>query len=473
MTPEKYTINDEEQTDTHISILGTSFYYDDNGNQLRNNQAYSNSMNAYFRAGTDGVLDYEVTPWGHYVNGEQQFDTTVNVDDKEYYFEPLEWGGTMAFNKWSFSPLENSWYFSNPNGVIGTYVTPNEYKVNGVAQKDAHVSIHGTSFYYLPTGQRHVGGNVYSDQLNSWFKTDNKGVLNFEVTPWGHYINGQQKFDALVQVGGNYYYFEPAQWHGTMAFNKWSYSPLLKTWTQSDTDGVVYTRLSKNGYFIDNVQQFDTVFRNGYDYYYFSSKAEGGKLQNYRKLRTPVEVAFDSLMWPGANEKYSVNMPLMLQTEPRWSHSKYGTDTGGYMIYNGCAIVSLAMVESYLEGEIVTPDEVANWAGLRHWVPGVGTSWGIFSDFAYSRGYRVVNHGRNYNSMTQAISNGSVGIVSVGPGKYTTGGHLMAIRGYNPETNALYINDPNDSKSKQFSINPQAASSIRASAVGYWTFTKR
>ena len=473
-----YWINDEQQYDQVLFIPETGYFYFDtkanNGVQIQDRWGYSSVEKKWHYGGANGVIQSTLAPLGYWVQGNQLADVVVEIPKHGFYFfEGWDNKGHMAIDQWAYSPNEQKWHYADKTGLVNTTLGRESYWIYGEQQFDSVAYIPEVGYYYVDDdGKMAINEWAYSNSEKKWHYGGNEGIIASTLSPDGYWVQGKQFTDVVVEIPNHgYYYFEEN--NGRMATNKWSYSPVEKKWHKTSPNGIISETFSKLGYWSNGVQQYDTVVRFGYDYYYFSSKAEGGKLSDYRKLRTPVEVAFDTLMWPGENERYSVNMPLMLQTEPRWSHTPYGTGLGGIMKTNGCAIASLAMVESYLEGKLVTPDEVAKWAGLRYWVPSAGTAWSIFNDYAYTKGYKITNHGRNYSSMTRAISNGSVGIVSVGPGKYTTGGHLMAIRGYNPTTNALYVNDPNDTKTKQYSITPQSAGEIMASAMNFWTFTKR
>lgn len=278
VTPNEYKVNNTKKKDAHIYVNGSSYYYDNNGKQVRNKEVYSNSMNAWFKADRSGVLTREITPWGHYVNGGQVFDVIATVGDKSYYFEPSDWGGTMSFNKWSYSPTLQSWYFSNKNGTVSTFVTPDKYTLNGVQKKDAHISINGMSFYYDQSGKQLRNKEVFSTGMNAWFKANSTGILISEITPWGRFVNGVQMFDTVASAGGKDYYFEPQAWGGVMAFNKWSFNSINSLWYYSKVDGAIESQVSNNAYFKNGVKQYDSLVDINGLKYYFGTKDLNGDL---------------------------------------------------------------------------------------------------------------------------------------------------------------------------------------------------
>lgn len=68
-------------------------------------------------------------------------------------------------------------------------------------------------------------------------------------------------------------------------------------------------------------------------------------------------------------------MPLELQTDAKWKDTAYGfgnVDKPNTIEINGCAIVSLAMVGSYMDHQEVTPLDVLAWAKMTSLWKGKG-----------------------------------------------------------------------------------------------------
>lgn len=160
------------------------------------------------------------------------------------------------------------------------------------------------------------------------------------------------------------------------------------------------------------------------------------------------------------------NVPYLNQNDPRWRGIAYGTDGSQEMWENGCAILVLAMIDSYFSNSDVTPREIEKWAGNQYYLDNQGTAWSIYQAFGEDFGYEVVDVGRDFYSAVSLIDQGYVLAVSVGPGTFTLGGHVMVIRGY--EDGLVYLNDPNDAPDKLFSIQGIPAQTVIDDALNYW-----
>ena len=171
---------------------------------------------------------------------------------------------------------------------------------------------------------------------------------------------------------------------------------------------------------------------------------------------------------------YELDVPFLSQHDPRWAYHRYGNDASRTIKENGCAIVSLAMIDSYFKGSLTSPATIADWAGLDHYVYGAGTAWSAFPAFAKSQGYHITNHGRNVSSALRAVGDGEVGLVSLRPGYFINGGHLSVIRGYNPNTQEVFINDPYDydGRGKNNTRKGHALYHLVNDTSNIWTYRK-
>lgn len=165
-----------------------------------------------------------------------------------------------------------------------------------------------------------------------------------------------------------------------------------------------------------------------------------------------------------------MNVPLLSQKDPRWANETYGNDVSRTIWENGCAIVSLAMVDSYYKGQLTNPAEIAKWAGLRHYVANVGTAWTIFEDFGKSYGYDVTNHKTAIDHGLESVKNGNLGIVSVKAGHFINAGHLMVVRGVDANGD-VYVSDPYDTPARNNSGKGHAVSLLKRDALNLWTFS--
>lgn len=160
------------------------------------------------------------------------------------------------------------------------------------------------------------------------------------------------------------------------------------------------------------------------------------------------------------------NVPYMNQNDPRWRDKRYGTDGSQSMWENGCAIVVLAMVDSYFQDTITRPESIANWADNRYYMDHQGTSWSIYPAFAEEFNYQLEDLGNDFYLAMDYLHRDNLIVVSVGPGTFTDGGHVMLIRGY--QEGLVYLNDPNDAPSKFYSIQGIPAQEVIDSALNYW-----
>lgn len=161
------------------------------------------------------------------------------------------------------------------------------------------------------------------------------------------------------------------------------------------------------------------------------------------------------------------NLTLLLQKDERWAMLDYGLEKHNNDIaHNGCALASLAMIDGYWQQE--TPDihEILDWAENRYYVKGQGTSWQIFGDFAAEKGYQYEDLGNYYNRAKELMNQGIPVIVSVGPGTFTTSGHILVLI---TDTNGyLRAYDPNDDGKKKHYEKTWTPEIFLQEAVHYW-----
>lgn len=165
-----------------------------------------------------------------------------------------------------------------------------------------------------------------------------------------------------------------------------------------------------------------------------------------------------------------INVPLMNQKDYRWAFDTYGDDSGNIIAANGCAIVSLAMIDSYFQDEKVDPGEVASWAGLDHYVTYQGTAFTIYEAFGKARGYEVKEFYDFYEAMEE-VEAGNPVVVGINPGYFSSIGHVMVIRGY--QDGMVYINDPNDDAASQASLTGHDEDYMIQDGIAYWSFSKK
>lgn len=171
-----------------------------------------------------------------------------------------------------------------------------------------------------------------------------------------------------------------------------------------------------------------------------------------------------------------LEVPLILQTDKRWKDEFYGLSTENpqqnSLAINGCAIVSLAMIASFIEKKEVSPLDVLEWSGSNYFIENQGTSWDIFSDFSVHNNYICENLGFNIELVKKHLSEGHPVVTSVKPGIFTKVGHIMVLSGYDEKNNSFWVNDPNDAEEKENSQKSFSQLEIELEVINYWTIYK-
>ena len=151
-----------------------------------------------------------------------------------------------------------------------------------------------------------------------------------------------------------------------------------------------------------------------------------------------------------------LDLPLELQTDAKWKDTAYGfgnVDKPNTIEINGCAIVSLAMVGSYMDHQEVTPLDVLAWAKMTS------------IRYALQIGRAVMR----IETVSAFLKEGHPVIISVKPGYFTTTGHIMVMSGVD-EKGDFWINDPNDSEEKGHSKRTFTAEEVMNEALNFWAF---
>lgn len=165
----------------------------------------------------------------------------------------------------------------------------------------------------------------------------------------------------------------------------------------------------------------------------------------------------------------SQQVPLILQRDERWGMKRYGSgEQQNTFADNGCAIASLAMIDSFWRNQAPEPDTILNWAGNQFYLADQGTSWQIFPQFAEHFGYQFLDLGNSFEEAYKMIQQGFPVIVSVQPGTFTTTGHLMVLA-LNRE-GGIQVLDPNDSPDKNHYKKTFSNELLAAEGMNYWCF---
>lgn len=161
-----------------------------------------------------------------------------------------------------------------------------------------------------------------------------------------------------------------------------------------------------------------------------------------------------------------LSIPLYLQYSGSWANVSYGDGT---ISQKGCAPTCLAMVLSYELQETILPDHVVAYTGNSYYVPGAGSSWGIFAAVASYYGIPCSNLGKSQEAMISALRSGRPVIASMSPGTFTKGGHFIVLTGIS-EDGKITVNDPNDNSSKNHAGRTFDIALIMRESKNFWAF---
>lgn len=162
----------------------------------------------------------------------------------------------------------------------------------------------------------------------------------------------------------------------------------------------------------------------------------------------------------------NMGIPLYLQYQAPWGSQAYGHGT---IATSGCGPTCLAMVISYLTKSTVLPSDVVNWAGNRYYVAGSGSSWAIYPAAAQHWGLQCTSISKTSAMVAAELSEGHPVILSMGPGTFTKSGHFIVLSGIT-EDGRVYVNDPNDSESKQFYNKTFSLPEVLSESKAAWAF---
>ena len=133
-------------------------------------------------------------------------------------------------------------------------------------------------------------------------------------------------------------------------------------------------------------------------------------------------------------------IPRLYQTDPAWAHQPYA---GGTVEENGCGPTCLSMVYIDLTGrKDLDPAGMAAFSEEGGHVDSGMTSWTLMTDGAAKLGLASEELPADESSVLSALSQGRPVICSVGPGDFTTTGHVIVLAGLD-ESDGVSVHDPN------------------------------
>lgn len=134
----------------------------------------------------------------------------------------------------------------------------------------------------------------------------------------------------------------------------------------------------------------------------------------------------------------------------------------------GCGFTSCAMVASYLTGKNISPVEIVNKFQSKYYCSD-GMSWDLPSAVAKEYNLGNVTETTDSNAVLKALSEGKPVLSSQSPGIFTTGGHIIVLRGTDGNGN-VYVNDPasQERSGKKYNMKKDVDRTSRI----YWIFNK-
>lgn len=165
------------------------------------------------------------------------------------------------------------------------------------------------------------------------------------------------------------------------------------------------------------------------------------------------------------------------QYDPEWINHPYGSGSGASTLGpSGCGPSALAMVVATMVDRSVSPADVADWGTANGtYIPGTGSSWNLFTNGPTNWGLKSTAIGTDINEAISALENGAYVIASgSGATPYTSGGHIIALRGVTDDGKIL-IGDSNTEVPPQDDPNNTKewdVSDITQGLKGLWIIEK-
>lgn len=145
------------------------------------------------------------------------------------------------------------------------------------------------------------------------------------------------------------------------------------------------------------------------------------------------------------------SMPYLFQTDDQWANEHYGD---GPIRETGCGPTSLAMALTPILGWQPNPVDMAAFAQeFGYYVEGAGTAWTLFTEYPAQFGISAWQSEMDPISLQEQLDLGNLLIFSMGPGDFTTSGHIIAA-GQSDEAGYANVHDPNSKqRSRKWALN--------------------
>lgn len=141
-----------------------------------------------------------------------------------------------------------------------------------------------------------------------------------------------------------------------------------------------------------------------------------------------------------SKEEKKLDIPYFLQTDTRWGYEKVQNFRFGIV---GCGPTSMSMVYMALTNDYnMTPDKMMEFSLKNgYYEESIGTLWKFMTEGAEKLGLDSKEIPLDENIMKRELADDRLIIASVGPGDFTSSGHILVIVGTNGGEFKIY--DPN------------------------------
>lgn len=170
----------------------------------------------------------------------------------------------------------------------------------------------------------------------------------------------------------------------------------------------------------------------------------------------------------------SGGMPIPIYYQQDYKDVSLKPGTSKTVSSSGCGFTSCAMIVSYLLDKKITPREfVGDWS-RKYYVYNQGMSWGLPQAAATHYGLGNVEATTSSSRMVEALRNNQPVMSSQAAGLFTSGGHLIVLRGITADGKIL-VNDPNrgNAVGKNYNSRKFSVAEIQASNKRYFIFPKK
>lgn len=167
-------------------------------------------------------------------------------------------------------------------------------------------------------------------------------------------------------------------------------------------------------------------------------------------------------------------MPIPIYYQQDYKDVSLKPGTSKTVSSSGCGFTSCAMIVSYLLDKKITPREFVDDWSRKYYVYNQGMSWGLPQAAATHYGLGNVEATTSSSRMVEALRNNQPVMSSQSAGLFTSGGHLIVLRGITTDGKIL-VNDPNRGNAigKNYNTRKFSVAEIQASNKRYFIFPKK